>query len=203
MAPLASPTELAARLNTIFDAGQAAQAEQLLNEASALVRNAAGGQMISLVEGDTFTVEAPTGLWLDLPQLPVQQVTAVLVIDQPVTDYQLVGNRLFRRSSWDNRYRIGSWWPWFPEQFPYTVTVTYDHGLASDDDRIALAKGACMAIATQAVINPGGVAAESIDDYRVQFRADAQPLEMTEALEKRLMRAYGRSAFSVRPQVRL
>lgn len=203
MAALASPPELAARLNTTFDAGQAAQAEQYLQEASALVRNATGRQTISFVAGDTFTVESPNGLWLDLPQHPVRAVHSVIVVNQTVTDYTQVGDRLFRRCSWDNRFRRGSWWPWFPDQFPFTVTVNYDHGYDADDDGIQLAKAATMAIATQAIVNPSGAASEGIDDYRVVFRSDAQPLEMTDSLEERLRRTYGRTAFTIRPQVRL
>lgn len=202
MASLATAPDLAARLNTTFDAGQTAQAEQFLEEASALIR-ATTGQTISFVAGDTFTTEAPNGLWLDLPQRPVRQIGSVLVGDQPVTDVTLVGDRLFRRASWDNRYVVGSWWPWFPAAFPYTVTIIYDHGYHSADEGIVLAKSACLAIASQTVVNPGGVASEAIDDYRVQFRDNAGTLTMSEALEKRLVQAYGRGAFTVRPAARL
>lgn len=200
MASLATVADFANRLNVTFDTGQAAQAQALLDEASGLIRSVTG-QTLSQVVGDVISREAPDGVWFDLPQRPVSRVAAVVVQTQTVTDFTVVGARLYRRAGWDNRRTMGSWWPWFPQSEPYLVQVTYDHGYAADDDDYQLAKSACMVTAAQAVANPYGAQRESIDDYQVVFRDG--PLELSENLERRLIKQYGRAAHTIRPAVKL
>lgn len=200
MTSLASPADLATRLNTTFTAGQTAQAQMLLDEASSLIR-ALTGQTLTIVTGDTITVEAPTGAWLDLPQRPVTNVESVSSDDVPVTDFKVIGNRLWRVGGWGRRFWYGMWLRNVP--YPHTVTVTYDHGYAPGDERLNLAKGAACTLASQAIAQPAGnVQSEAIDDYKVVFRANAGPLQMTEQVERALIQAYGRAAFSIRPVTR-
>jgi hypothetical protein len=200
MSSIASPTDLATRLNTTFTAGQTAQAQMLLDEASSLIRFTIG-QTLTAVTADSITLEAPSGAWLDLPQRPVTNVESVLSDGVPVTDYKLIGNRLWRVGGWGRRFWYGMWLRNVP--YPHTVTVVYDHGYAAGDEHLNLAKGVCCTLASQAIVQPAGnVQSEAIDDYKVVFRPNSGPLQMTADLEASLIRAYGRAAFSIRPAIR-
>lgn len=196
MASLATPADLATRLNTTFDSGQAAQAQAVLDEASSLIR-AILGQQLTQVANDVITMDAPAGRWLDLPQRPVTSISTVLIGSLAISDWRQVGDRLYRAGGW-NRFRNGYWWPIFPNLDPPLVTVTYSHGLAVGDEKLNLAKGACCTLAMQAIVQPAGnVTMQSADEFRVMFKDDGATLEMTQRLEKALIKAYGRSTFTI------
>lgn len=186
MAALADTTDLAGYLGvdgfTTF--AEAAQAELALESASAVVRERTG-QQFTTATGDVVTFRS--GLcdeWLILPQRPVTAVTSVKVNQIPVTDYTLVGDRLWRYQGWaDIPFGTG----------PQTVEVTYDHG---SDIVPELVKGAVLAVAAETITNPAGLAGETIDDYTWR-RSEGGGESATEQLLKLVDRRYGRKPLTV------
>lgn len=159
MASFATSADLAARLQRSFSETEKDQAEQLLAGATARIR-AITDQWISWVEDDVWVTDAPVSDVLWLPQRPVSTVASVLVDGVAVTDWRLRGSRLLRSGVWSDGCA------------PVEVQVTYSHGYVLDDEHLALAKDACLAIAAQRMSNPAGYKSESIDDYSRTFSED-------------------------------
>lgn len=185
----------------------------LLETATAVVQQVAGGQRIVQVVGDTCSILSTTDSWLDLPQIPVTAVTAVVLDGVTLTlgtDYKVFGNRLWRQYGWQNN--LGwSWgwdWNWRPSyaangtpytgQEPSLSMVTYTHGYAPGSQQLQLGRGAALSLAKSAFVNPSGVASEGIDDYHVSYDAMAAQMEAGKFLTAAIRKAYGRRAGLVR-----
>lgn len=93
--------------------------EVALRVASAAIRDAAGVP-ISAVDATVTTPAPVSGNILGLPG-PVTDVTSVLVDGTAVTDYQNLGNGLWRRCGWAC------------EPVPVTVTATFGLAVVPDD----------------------------------------------------------------------
>lgn len=186
MAAFATASDLAARLNVTFTAGETTQATQLLDGASAYIRALVGGY-VAAVEDDVATLLAPPGYWLTLPNGPVTEVTSVVLDGETVTDYQRVGRRLYLADGWRNEFADdGSTSEDDDLDF---VVVTYSHGYSEADD-LALAKDACLVMAASSVTNVGSAKSERIDDYAIEFH-DLSTSALGPNLERMLVKKYG------------
>jgi len=181
---LATPEDLASLLER--DDVDAYKAGVLVETATAIAQAAAGGQRIVAVSGDTGQIMGTTSNWLSLPQIPVTAVATVVIDGDATTEWKLFGNRIFRRHGWLSRH--GCWGD------PAQVVVTYDHGYAPDDQLLQLARSAVLSICQGAYGNPGGLSAESIDDYKVTYAALAGQMDASPHLIASLRRQYGRRA---------
>lgn len=165
----------------------------LLEIATAVVQESAGGQRIVAVAGETLNIIGTTDSWLDLPQLPVTAVTSVtldgtaLTSGIEATNYKLRGDRLWRTDGWQT----------YAGQ-PSDVVIVHSHGLAPGAQGLQLGRGATLSLAKGQYPNPGGVVSESIDDYNVTYNAMAAAMEAAPFLVARLRKAYGRRAGLVR-----
>lgn len=186
---LATPQDLASLLQLDYASltpAQQATMTMLVELATAKVQRAAGGQRI--VEA-TSTAVIDVEPWhcdeyLALPQMPVRSVQAVKIDDQPVTDWKVSGQQLWRRTGWRSS-----------SSEPTKVTVTYTHGYPSGSQWLQLARDVALSLARMGFGNPSGVMSEAIDDYRVTYaEADAR-MEMTEHMRQAIADAYGISAY--------
>lgn len=175
METFAAPDQLAARLKKTFTPADAAQAQLLLEGATARIR-AVTGQWISEVVNDVWTTDAPVDRVLWLPQRPVSAVASVTLDGVPVTDWVLRGSRLRRRCSWATACEESE------------VVVTYTHGYPIESEEMALARDACMALAGWARGNTDGLKQRTIDDFTQIFGDESQ----WEYLNKSLIKAYGK-----------
>lgn len=162
----------------------------LLETATAVVQEAAGGQRIVAVSGDTATLIGTTDSWLDLPQIPVTSVASVTLDGVALTagtavsastTYRLLGNRLWRGDGWQNYVGV-----------PSSVVAVNTHGYAAGSQGIQLARGAVTSLAKSQYTNVSGVASESIDDYNVTYQAMSAQMEASPYLKAALQRQYGR-----------
>lgn len=190
---LATPEDLAALLQQDLDR---ATAELLIECATAVVQNACGGQRVLLVEDDEATIyldEYDDVTWLTLPQRPVVEVSSVAIGNTTVLDWspQLNRSRLYRADGWRSTLLLH-------DDAPSTVTVTYTHGLAPGDQRLQLARGATLSLASRGYTNPSGAVREQIDDYAVQYADMTDFLASAPTLTAALRRQYGGGGNSVR-----
>jgi len=168
----------------------------LLECATAVVQQAAGGQRIVQVAGDTFELIGTTDAWLDLPQIPVSAVASATLdgtlltagtVPLAPTQYRRAGNRLWREDGWQTY--VGQ---------PSNVTGVYTHGYAAGAQQLQLGRSAVLSLAKGQVPNPSGVASESIDDYSVTFDKMTAQMEASPFLKAALHKAYGRRSALVR-----
>lgn len=190
---LATPEQLASYLQSDLDA---ATADVLLNAATAVVQEAAGGQRILEVVDDTFTTVGLTDSWLALPQIPVTAVEsasidgAALTLGAPgdaTTTYRVVGNRLWRTDGWQSY--IGE---------PSEVTGVYTHGYPAGHQGLELARMATLALAAVPYSNPSGATQVKVDDYAEAYSAISARMEAARNLKAALRSRYGRRAAFVR-----
>jgi len=200
---LASPDDLAALLQATLEP---AAATLLVEMATAVVQQAAGGQRIVQVIDDVLTVAGYSDSWLPLPQIPVTAVSSVVLDGVPLTvntDYRVVGDRLWRATGWQAAYG----WPWdygngwgrpssvdWAEQRPSTIVVTYTHGYAPGAQELQLARSAVLALAKPGYSNPSGATSVRIDDYSVAYDSMASRMEAAPQLRAALAKQYGRRA---------
>ena len=186
---LATPQDLASLLQLDYDSltpAQQATMTMLVELATAKVQRAAGGQRI--VEA-TSTAVIDVEPWhcdeyLALPQMPVRSVESVEIDGNPISDWRLSAQKLWRASGWR-----GNW------SEPTQVKVTYTHGYQPGSQWLQLARDVTLSLARMGFGNPGGVMSEAIDDYRVTYaEADAR-MEMTEHMRQAIADAYGISAY--------
>lgn len=199
---LATPSDLASALEMDVDT---ATAILVIEAATAVVQEAAGGQRILQVVGDTAAVVVPTGQWLELPQRPVSAVTSVTLPDGTVVaagtttgTYRRIRHRLWRDIGWKRQPTVGLW-PyglWLCDE-PGEVAVVYTHGLAAGDQGLQLARGWVLSLARLVYNNPTGASREQIDDYSVAYERAAAALEASPYLQKSIRRQYGRRAAMV------
>lgn len=147
-----------------------ARAELLLESATGLIRSAARGQRISLVQGEVTRLRAH--LTVVLPHYPVVDVTALQV--DGVDD--LAG------------------WEWSPSgilraaTIPRSgafVTVTYDHG---HDPVPGDVRSLCLQVAARGFDNPEGVDAERLGSYST---SGSGPMTLTSGEHQAIDLLYG------------
>lgn len=184
---LASVADLEAYLQTDLAPATATLALEL---ATGTVQAMVGQRIVQVID-ETVVLDLDAvdngNRWLELPEAPVTEVSALLVGATAVTDYtvDLSRGRLYRRCGWrvSDLYPLGE---------PSTVTVTYSHGYAPDDQDLQFARSVVLAAAAGIFDNPNGVVREQIDDYAVQYEAIAGRLEANPAMAVALRRRYGR-----------
>lgn len=164
---LATPTELAGKLQSDVDTYSATQA---LEQATGCIQDALGQTLLQVVN-DAATLDGGERiLWL--PQRPVTAVGAVTTMDKwgtvltPVlgSEYRVRGPRLI--------------WMGYGRAWPEVVNVTYTHGYASAAVIPQAVKRACLTVAAALYRNPtrlksqtvGGVSwtAADLTDYELQ-----------------------------------
>lgn len=211
---LATVADLASMLQTTVDATFTTVATLLIECGTAVVQQAAGGQRIVQVTGDTTTLLGTTDSWLDLPQIPVTTVTSVTldgILLTVGTDYKVFGNRLFRAAGWQANQGWPMDWPWSRDavppsvgsswlqvQQPSTVVVVNTHGYASGAQELQLGRSSVLGLVRGVYANPGGATSEKIDDYAVAFEAMSARMEASPYLKAALRKQYGRRAALVR-----
>jgi len=166
MPALANSADLAMRLGRTLTGTHLAQAEALLEEASALIRSYVRQDL----DRATSTDELP-GTWsrrLVLPQRPVHRVELVVIDGLAVTDWERVAAVLYRSGGWGRRHReyvdnlYGRLWMWQQTSTPARVVVTYEHGY---DQTPADLKVVCLAKAARLFANPTGANSLRVGDY--------------------------------------
>lgn len=188
LASFATPADLSGLLGiAAFTGAKLTQAQMWLDAASAEIR-AVVGQDITR-QTTTAILPGVEDYWLDLPQWPVVSVASVVMNGQAVTDYKLIGNRLYR------------WWGWqdlFIIYEPRDVTVTYTSGrsvppadlvtLCASLASVGMAQAASGTLGTTP-----GIGSEAIDDYKVVFNpsGSANPIAIPDATAARLRAKYG------------
>jgi hypothetical protein len=190
---LATLQDLADALQVPLASIPAGTGTLLLETATAVVQQAAGGQRIVQVVADTCSILSTTDSWLDLPQIPVTTVASVtldgtaLTAGIEPTNYKLRGNRLWRSCGWQT----------YAGQ-PSDVVAVNTHGYAAGSQELQLARMATLSLAKLGFTNPSGVTSESIDDYNVSYNAMAASMEATPFVKAALRKAYGRRGALVR-----
>ncbi|WP_033288255.1 hypothetical protein [Amycolatopsis jejuensis] len=182
---LATVADLTARNILVPDGVEAAA---FLAAAQDAVRDAAGVP----ITRETFTVTFPGGLeeWLTPPGGPVVSVTGVLIDDTPVSDWKLVGGRLWRRHGWQNHC-----------DEPSNVTATITGGLFDVPRDIvdlvcALAGLGMNRAAGGDYASRGDQTGFRIDDYSEQYQGaagekQAGPLELPRLTREWLSARFG------------
>lgn len=181
MTSFATWADLAVLLKRTFTEAEKDQAEQLLAGATARIR-AITDQWITEVVNDVWITDAPRDRVLWLPQRPVTAVSSVKVDGVTVTDWRLRGSRLIRAAAWAGTCDF---------DVPPEVEVTYTHGIPAGNEKLDLAKDACLAFAAEARSNPDGLKSERIDDYARAF-GDGAGSPRWAGTEKALRDQYGR-----------
>lgn len=149
---LATPTELAGRLQGDLDTYSATQA---LEQATGCIKDLLGQTVLEVLN---HTVKLDGGervLWL--PQRPVTAVGAVSTLDRWGTAYTPVLGTDYRIRS--NNTRLI--WSGYGCVWPEEVTVTYSHGYATVDVPPAI-KSACLTIASGLYGNPERLKSETV-----------------------------------------
>lgn len=182
LSPLITSADLSARSITADGATGADIAS-----ASAAIREHAGP--ITIGTG-TIVVPGTRDQWLSLPVQPITAVSSVLIGETAVTDWRLIGGRLWRALGW--------WTICGPE----AVTVTLTYGLATvPADIVDLA---CSLVAgAQREREQGshrGVAYERGDDYQIGYLQDAaaervSAFELPERTKAMLRERFGGGAY--------
>lgn len=189
--PLATVADLSARG---IDTSNTERVTALLEAASSAVR-AAAGSPITVVTA-TIALPTPEGRRLALPT-PVRSVSSVEIDGQPVTDYRLSGNSL-----WRYHWRF----PWeLPGEVHVSLTYGRDAAPADVVDLVCNLVGAGMAHAEDGYESRAGVAStsERIDDYdrSVQYEqgsnAVASPMEIPSGTRRSLRQRFGSNAVMV------
>jgi len=177
---LVTPEELASYLQQDLDASTA---NLLIDLATGIVQSTVGQRLVEATTTALLDVTEPDS-WLELPQRPVQSVAAVALNGDPVTDWVLRNQRLWRAAGW-----LANSWE------PSQVEVTWTHGYPAGDRYLEMARLVTLSLAGSAYPNPGAVKSESIDDYRVSFDDAVARMQLTEPARLALINAYGISAY--------
>ncbi|MFJ6616673.1 hypothetical protein ACIQOW_03690 [Kitasatospora sp. NPDC091335] len=159
LGPFASVADLIGRLppDRVLSPEEQAQAEQLLGDASHLIRMTAGYQQISRVDNDTVVLRGSGSPRLKLPQRPVRAVTSVagLTADQWEWDG---GDTLTRLDGHDWRGAI---------------TLVYSHGLDEDEPAYQVARSVACDAVKRTLLNPTMIRQHAVDDFS-ETLADAR-----------------------------
>lgn len=187
---LATKEELASLLGSSVPDAQAILAIEL---ATGVVQGIVGQRLVEVVD-DTVTLMPERGVWLELPQRPVTEVSAVEINGQTVTGWALFqARRLWRELGWVLAVDGAPLWR------PSTVEVTYTHGWPVGHQRLQLAKSVALTLAVQQVNNPAGATGYRIDDYSEQYGqiAAGGTASVPDGVQDSLRRAYGTPVGSV------
>lgn len=167
-----------------------AQETALLEQATAIVQDAAGQRLVR-VENDEVTLIGSAEHWLTLPERPVVSVSAVEIDGNAVTDFQVRKHRLWRDQGWQASSLLLLWSRAEP---PSLIDVTYTHGYDDNDQALEFARSVVKTVAAQLNGNPLGATGFSIDDYREQYSqagSAAVSGAVPESLRLALRRRYG------------
>lgn len=210
---LATLQDLADALQVPLSAVPTGTGTMLLETATAVVQQAAGGQRIVQVVGDTCSILSTTESWLQLPQIPVTSVASVVLDGVTLvanTDYKLFGSKLWRRYGWQNNMGWSWGWDWnwrptyavngtpYTGQEPSLSVVTYTHGYPTGHQSLQLGRSAVLSLAKAAFGNPSGASSESLDDFHISYNAMSVQMEASPYLKAALRKQYGRRAGLVR-----
>lgn len=147
--PLATVEQLSDHLHKTLDSAALA-AEQAVNAASAAIRSYTR-QTLTLVEDDEVVLRGTWRDQLDLPEVPVVEVSDITGVDVGVlvaSSWTLVGSGVHRSGGW-----LGP---------GVALSVTYTHGFATiPDDLVAV----CLALAARTFDNPRALASEGYEGY--------------------------------------
>lgn len=175
MDALTDLTALEARIGRPLTADEAARANVLLADASALVRSYTG-QDFTRTDNQTVVVRAQQGE-IRLPQRPVIDVTAVVAIgaggapDLPIVGWQWDGLDLIRTSTDSPIINLSELWrDEDVDAYPGTYRVTYSHGVTVvPPDVVAVVARMVLRTLTAPTV-AGGVVGETIGPY--SYRTD-------------------------------
>lgn len=166
----ASTDDLATLLGTSFTDGQLAQAQLALDIATAAIRSYTR-QQITTVTGDEIILDPENRKLILLPEIPVVDVSEVIVGDDTLTIaddvFWYADGRLYRTSG-------GSW-----GTARQSVEVTYDHGYAEVPDSV---RGVCLAKASRLLANPESLRQESIGSYSRTYEGGSSGLTEDEEM---------------------
>ena len=184
---LATPEDLAARLQSDLDL---ATAEVLIEAATAVVQAVTGQRIVEVLDDEVILdIDAfhTGGVYLDLPERPVTEVSTISIGATSVTDWVPVLRRarVWRADGWRSTLTA------YPSQ-PSTVTVVYSHGYPAGHQRLQLARGTVLALAAPLYSNPGSATSVKIDDYAEAYEAASARMEASPSLRTLLRRHYGR-----------
>ncbi|KUN99490.1 hypothetical protein AQJ84_11115 [Streptomyces resistomycificus] len=188
--------DLATLLGRTFTPEQEAQAQALLEQASAVVRAYLRQHITRATTTDTFTMRRADPLLhrcggvVTLPQRPVVGIDTVSVNEVETSDWWQDGSDLLLRSwAWDG--------PPVAHR-PPQVTVTYTHGWEEVPGDI---KAIVLQAANRVIVNPGGLRSETVGGesvtYLVPNGGEALGVLLSE-LEKRALRRYRPASGTVR-----
>lgn len=214
MASLATIEDLEVRLGTEFTEEQKPKIQQLLNDASALIRSWTR-QKFSYTEDD-YIVLRPIGDTVRLPQTPVISVKSVIAIAgaEGLPNFPLaawVFDGIDKIKLWSNINQVVNYpeW-WYDYQGANTYGVTYSHGYVGGegfsgipDDIIAT----CCAMVMRIVLSPsqvGGMVSERIGQYFYQLQQNqgaAGASARLNADDKEALKPYRRSASTIQTRV--
>lgn len=171
---LATPSDLASFLQQDLDASTAG----LLIECATGVIQATTGQRIVRAT-TTPSIPGTCGQWLNLPQWPVVSVATVELGGAVITDWSLIGVRLWRAGGWQ------------PSGTPVVAEPTYTHGYAPADQALQFARSAVMSLCAPFYSNPGGASSVKIDDYAETYGVMTAAMSSNTYLTAALRAAYG------------
>lgn len=202
MSALASPADLTARLGRDLTEQEAARAEALLTDASAVVR-AYTRQDFELHTDDEVVLRA-TGGRISLPGRPVQGVTRVEVIggsealpDFTLADWLFDGIDTVRVGEGAAVINLPEAW-WDDDGYPGTYRVTYTHGYAeAPADVLSVVCGVVLRVLT----NPSGYRSETVGSYSVTYAVPATGEQLGTNLtryEMKMLDRYRRKADTVK-----
>lgn len=202
MEPLASTDDLEARLGRPLTPEEAARADALLADASAVIR-AYTGQDFDLVTDDVVVLRASGGS-ITLPQRPVVAVTRVVAVggndalpDFTVIDWVFDEIDTIRIGDGNYVINIPEVW-WDDDGYPGTYRITYSHGYAQVPPDVV---GVACAMALRVLHNPAGLRSEGIGPYSVTYATPATGEQLGVNLtryEKQTLARYRRSATTIR-----
>ena len=173
-AALATIRDLEARLGRPLTAEEAARAQALLDDASALIR-AYTGQTFDLVTGEEIVLRVQAGI-VRLPQRPVIAVTTVVAIggagvpEVTVVDWVFDGVDQVRIGDGGAVINLPEVW-WDDEDgYPGTYRVTYSHGYATSPADVVAVACAMVLRTLTAPTAQGGITSETIGSYSYNLK---------------------------------
>jgi hypothetical protein len=184
---LATPEDLASRLQSDLDR---ATATVLIEAATAVVQAVAGQRIVEVLDDEVVLDIDDShrgGVYLDLPERPVTEVSTVTIGATSVTDWipVLRRGRVWRADGWRSTLTA------YPSQ-PSTVTIVYSHGYPTGHQRLQLGRGTVLALAAPLYPNPNSATSVKIDDYAEAYEAMSARMEASPSLQHLLRRHYGR-----------
>lgn len=198
MTTLAIVADLEARLGRDLTDTEAARADALLGDASAMVRSYTGLDF-TVAEDDEVTLRGQGGM-IRLPQRPVTEVSKVIAIggdgapDVTLIDWIWDGIDQIRIGEGSFVINLPAIW-WDDDGYPGTYRVTYSHGYEQvPADVVAVVCGMASRTLTAPTM-AGGVRSETIGPYSYQLDAAGAGLAvMMSQADRDALKRYRRSA---------